>query len=177
VRKLKIVFPLVVFIGLLSVVGCSKSNNNNSTSNKDSVIYSSWTQLAMTYSTADSDYEQSISAPILTQKVLSTSVILGYVGIITNSNDTATENASEFFDQAFDLGQIELFSLADFSTVSTGFLYRFMVIPGNTITSTALRKYSRQQLEKMSFKDIQNAINSPVQGIWSGISLAKPATP
>jgi hypothetical protein len=131
----------------------------------------------MSYSTTDSDYEQSISAPILTQKVLSTSVILGYVGIITNTSDTATENASEFFDQGFDIGQIELFSGVDFSTVTTGFLYRFMVIPGNTLTSTALHNYTRQQLEKMTFKDIQNAINTPVQGTSSGISTAKPATP
>jgi hypothetical protein len=176
VRKLKIVLPVVVFIGLLSTVGCSKSSNNN-TSSKDSVFYSPWTQLALTYSTTDSAYEENIPAAVLTQKVLSTSVILGYIGIITGTADTATENASEFFDQGFDLGQIEIFSGVDYSTSNSGFLYRFVVIPGNTLTSTALRNYTRQQLEKMSFKDVQNAMNTPVQGTSSGISTAKPATP
>jgi hypothetical protein len=131
----------------------------------------------MSFSSTDSVYEQDIPATILTQKVLSTAVILGYVGIITNTADTAAENASEFFDQGFDLGEIELFSGADYSTVTTGFLYRFVVIPGNTITSTALRNYTKQQLEKMSFKDIQNAMNTPAEGTSSGSSTLKPATP
>ena len=58
---------------LFTSVGCSKSNNNSS-SNKDSVLYSSWQAFNMKYegqdSNNDSVYDQTITASAVTQNIL-----------------------------------------------------------------------------------------------------------
>jgi hypothetical protein len=184
VRKLKIVFPAVVFIGLLSVVSCSKSNNNNSSSGKDSVFYSPWLTISMSATDAgDTAFTETISASRVTASIVSGGAVMTYLGEpgFPSTGDTAAESAVDFgLYTTLVPGSIELASFGlnnDFTTSNSGLLFRYVVIPGTVLATTSLHNYTRQQLEKMSFKDIQNAINTPVQGTSSGISTAKPATP
>ena len=150
-----LILTATVSVIVLSMVSCKKTTTNN-TVIKDSIYYSPWTTLAMQFNSTDSAYEESISASGLTQNVLSTGAILGYVGIVTGTADTATEQGSEFFAQAFDLGQIELFSGQDFS----GYLYRYVIIPGTVLQSTSLANLTKTQLQHMSFSDVQKAVNA-----------------
>ena len=148
---------------LLMSVGCSKNNNNSSSSSKtDSVFYSPWIKLQMT-SVGDTVYYQDIAASKLTQSLLSTGLVVGYLGY-PNNGDTSINNALEYgLYQIFDVGQVEVQSygyLNDFSFTSSGLLYRYVLIPGTAITSTALKNFSKEQLKGMSLKDITKALSS-----------------
>jgi hypothetical protein len=143
-------------------VGCSKNNNNSSSSKTDSVFYSPWIKLQMT-SVGDTVYYQDIAASKLTQSLLSTGLVVGYLGY-PNNGDTSVNNALEYgLYQIFDVGQVEVQSygyLNDFSFSSSGLLYRYVLIPGTAITSTALKNFSKEQLKGMSLKDITKALSS-----------------
>jgi len=81
---------IVGLIGLVSTIGCKKTTNNTVVK-QDSVFYSAWMQLKMT-NVGDTAYYQDISASRLTQTVLSTGVVLSYLGS-PGSSDTAVATA------------------------------------------------------------------------------------
>jgi hypothetical protein len=148
-----------VSVIVLSMVSCKKTTTNT-TVIKDSIYYSPWIDLSMQFSSADSAYEQTITASGLTQSVLSTGAVIGYVGIITATADTAAEAASDYFATGYDIGQIEIFSGIDYSTATTGFLYRYVIIPGTVLQTTSLAKLTKTQLQHLSFTDVQKAVSA-----------------
>jgi hypothetical protein len=157
----------VSVIMILTMVSCKKTTTNT-TVIKDSIYYSPWIDLSMQFSSADSAYEETITAAGLTQSVLSTGAVIGYVGIITATADTAAEAASDYFATGYDIGQIEIISGIDYSTVTTGFLYRYVIIPGTVLQTTSLAKLTKTQLQHLSFTDVQKAV--------SGTTTAQGAT-
>jgi len=165
--KFLILTATVSVIMILTMVSCKKTTTNT-TVIKDSIYYSPWVDLSMAFSSTDSAWEQTITASGLTQSVLSTGAVIGYVGIITATADTAAEAASDYFATGYDIGQIEIFSNADYSTTTTGFLYRYVIIPGTVLESTSLAKLTKTQLQHLSFTDVQKAV--------SGTTTAQGAT-
>ena len=156
-----------VSVIVLSMVSCKKTTTNT-TVIKDSIYYSPWMNMSMAFNSTDSAWEETISASGLTQSVLSTGAVIGYVGIITATADTAAEASSDYFSTGYDIGQIEFFSLLDYSTATTGFLYRYVIIPGTVLESTSLAKLTKTQLQHLSFTDVQKAV--------SGTTAAQGAT-
>ena len=66
-----------------------------------------------------------------------------------------------------DVNLIELQSYGykrDYSTTNSGYIYRYVVIPGSVLTTT-LKDFSKDQLKKMSFTDIQKMISPSAQGV------------
>jgi hypothetical protein len=173
VRKLKIVFSalfvIVSFASLFSVAGCKKTYT---TVVRDSVYYSSWIPLKMTFDGTDSIYFQDFTEDRLTPKVVSSGAVLGYLGYPSGS-DTVAQSVSEFtaiygVQQIFSAGGIEVQSFADLTYSATaGYLYRYVIIPGNVLSTTSLKNLSKDQLSKMKFTDIESAIKS-AQGTSSG---------
>lgn len=141
-RKVKIFFLTAAVIGFFSLIGCSKSNNNSSPST-DSVYTSSWTTLAMSFNSTDSDYEQNISAPAITSAILDDGVVLGYGAYLNNNNDTVVEQALEFdMYQTFSVGNI--FLQAGFD--NSGLWYRYVIIPGSVLTTNNLTPLEAKSL-------------------------------
>ncbi|GGB12069.1 hypothetical protein [Puia dinghuensis] len=162
-RKLKFIFSaaalVVSIVSLISVGGCTK---NTTYQTKDSVYYSGWMTLSMTGTNHDSLWYEDIAAKSVTASVLRSGAVLGYVGS-ASSGDTTALSASEYgFSQILNVGNIEL---QYYLTDQSGLLYRYVVIPGNVLTTT-FKNFSQDQLKRMSFTDVQKAINT--QGASSG---------
>jgi hypothetical protein len=170
VRKLKFL-SLVILIAstFFLFVGCSKSNNNNSASTKDSVLYSAWQPFSMTFegidNNSDSIYDQTTIAAAITQNVLDKGTVLVY---ISNGSGSYADATNAGFSVVLGVGQIYI---STYGSVPSNFTWRYMVIPGNiatTSTSGSVQTYTPSQLKTMSY--------SAVSGIL-GISEAKKLTP
>lgn len=174
-RKLKIVFSalflIVSFSALISVTGCKKTYN---TVVQDSVYYSSWTPLALTMHVGtnnDTVYYQDFNNSRITAKIISRGAVIGYFGQIVNK-DTTLSVASDWATyygvlQQLQVGVLDLSALVDISYSKGGFLYRYVIIPGNVLANSSLKDMSKDQLSKMKFTDLQQALNN-AQGTVSG---------
>lgn len=166
-RKLKIVFSalflIVSFAALISVTGCKKTYN---TVVQDSVYYSSWTPLSMTLNVSsnnDSIYFQDFNNSKITAKLISRGVIIGYFGQVV-SGDTTVSIASDWTPyygvlQQLQVGVLDLSAFVDLSYSKGGFLYRYVLIPGNVLSNSSLKDMSKDQLSKMKFTDLQQALS------------------
>jgi len=111
----------------------------------------------------DTLYVQDITAPKITANIVSKGAVVGYFGYVTQSGDTAAFNEAEFgynTGVVFATGLIEITGYGvDISYNNGGFLFRYVVIPGNVLT-TSFNGMTQQQLNKMSFTDLQKAISA-----------------
>jgi hypothetical protein len=174
VRKLKFVFPalfaVVSFASLFSVSSCKKTYT---TVVQDSIYYSPWIPFKMTYDSRDTLYFQDFPTKKLTAKVISSGVVLGYGGFPAGG-DTVIQSLSELtalygVQQILWPDTIEVQSLSDLSySANSGLLYRYVIIPGNVLATTSLKDMSHDQLSKMKFTDIQQAIKNPALGVSTG---------
>jgi hypothetical protein len=153
VRKLKILTLLGLVAGAIFMsVGCSKSNNNSS-SNKDSVLYSAWQSFNMKYegldNNNDSVYDQTVTASSITQSILDKGSVVVYIA--DGSGDYANA-ADAGFSVTFGLGQIYI---STYSAIPSGWTFRYVVIPGNiSVTSQgSVRTYTPNQLKAMTYDE------------------------
>ena len=158
-RKLKVIFSaaalVISIVSLISVGGCTK-NTNNTYQTKDSVYHSAWITLSMTGTNHDSLWYEDIAAKSVTAAIIRGGAVLGYVGA-ASSGDTTALSASEYgLSQLLNVGNIEVQS---YLTNQSGLLYRYVVIPGNVLTTT-FKGFSQDQLKRMSFTDVEKAINA-----------------
>ena len=159
---------------LFLTVGCKKTTNNT-TVVKDSIYYSSWSQLTMKLNVDannDSIYYQDFDNSKITQSVVSTGAIIGFFGTV-NSGDTTALNVAELsayynIEQQISVGVLDISALADLSYSNGGFLYRYVIIPGNVLANTSLANLTKTQLQHMSFTDVQKAV--------SGVATSQGAT-
>src|SRR5579864_3924798 len=75
-----LVAALILIIGMIS---CSKGSTGPAgpagPAGPDSIVYSAWIPLALTYVAADTLFEQTINAPSITKAILDSGVVLSYV--------------------------------------------------------------------------------------------------
>jgi len=177
VRKLKILFAGLSFCALVTTVNCKKTTNNT-TVKQDSVFYSPWMALSMQGfidNNGDTVYLQDFVTKHLDPSLLTKSLVIGYLGYPNPSgNDTIAQNSSEFsptFQQIFLTDTVEVSSLNyDFSTVNSGYYYRYVIVPGNVLSTTSIRNYSEADLKKISYPDLTRALNTPAQGTAAKIT-------
>ena len=168
-RKLKILSLVILIAGSFFLsVGCSKSNSNSS-STKDSVLYSAWKPFSLTYeglnSNSDSIYDEVAVAAAITQNVLDKGTVLVYV---SNGSGSYAVAADAGFSVVLSVGQIYL---STYGAVSSSYKWRYVIIPGTIATTTAsgsLQSYTPSQLKTMSY--------AAVSGIL-GISATSKLTP
>jgi hypothetical protein len=168
VRKLKIFLPALVVIAMLSTTGCKKTTTNN-TVVKDSVYYSAWlplsTQMTIDPSSGDTFYTQQISAPAITASVISKGAVIGYYGYPTSGGDTLMFDEAEFgsfAEMSVTTGNIEIDAASDLTYTNNGYLFRYVIIPGNVLV-TSFNGLTQQQLHRLSFSDVQKAVNTAKQ--------------
>ena len=158
-------------IGMISLIGCTKTTNNT-TVVKDSIYYSHWTELntqLQVDAQNDSLYVQSITAPSITASIISSGAVIGYYGYPNGSGDTAMFSEAEMSlivptQMLVSPGTIQILSVGDLSySAQAGYLFRYVVIPGDVLAGTSMNGMTQQQLNKMSFSDVQKAISSAKQ--------------
>ena len=164
---MKIIFPaLFVVVSLASLFSVSSCKKTYNTVVQDSIYYSPWIPFKMNYDSQDTLYFQDFAAKKLTAKVISNGVVLGYGGYPAGK-DTVIQSLSELtaiygVQQILWADTIEVQSFFDLTyTATNGLLYRYVIIPGNVLATTSLKNMSRDQLNKMKFTDIQQAIRKP----------------
>jgi hypothetical protein len=168
VSKLKFFLGAAVVIGSFATTSCKKTTTNN-TVVKDSVYYSAWIPLSTALqvdNAGDSFYVDEITASAITAKVISQGAIVGYFGYPVSTTDTLIFNEAEFgynTEVGISPGAIDIQSVVDLTyTGSTGYLFRYVIIPGNVLT-TSFNGMTQQQLNKLSFSDVQKAVNAAKQ--------------
>ena len=154
----------VLFAGMaLIFFACSKGTTGpagpQGPPGPDSVIHSNWIVLNMVSHDNDTTFDETLSAPAITQKILDSGIILTYISVQDNTNTTLVFNAAPYFlSEIFSPGQIDLVAPADF----TGVNYRYVVIPGSTtagtITSGPAKGLTVSELRAMSYSAVQKMI-------------------
>jgi hypothetical protein len=161
VSKLTI-FSLAAVIFLYSATSCKKTTNNT-TVVKDSIYYSPWNTISMSFDNTDSFYYQDFNNSRITPSIIRSGAILGYFGF-PGQSDTSIQSAAEFdyiaVSELIGVGVLELQTATDISTSQTGALYRYVIIPGNVLATSSLKGMTKEQLNKMKFTDIQKALNN-----------------
>lgn len=134
-------------------VGCSKSNNNSS-STKDSVLYSAWQSFNMKYegldNNNDSVYDQTISASAVTQSILDKGSVLVYV---SDGNGDYADASNAGFSVILAVGQIYI---STYGSVPSSYQWRYVVVPGTiatTSSSGSVKTYTPSQLKALSYKE------------------------
>lgn len=163
-RKLKVCFLLALAAGLVSVIGCKKSYNTTVVGGKDSIYYSPWITLSMGFSQVDptfgdSAYEQIITAKKVTQSIISHGVVLTYIiQGLTNNGDTVISNAESILNPFLYVNSIDLYTGA-YGDLS-GVPFRYVIIPGNVLTTTVFKDYSSAQLKKLSYTEVNGLLKA-----------------
>jgi hypothetical protein len=156
-----LVAALVLIIGMIS---CSKGSTGpagpRGPAGPDSVVYSVWTPLALTYVPADTLFEQTITAPSITKAILDSGVILSYVNFQDTSGTyhvipTAGLTGIGVFED-FAVGKINIASVRDYSKLP----YRYVTIPGslktgNSASTQKVKGYTIQELKAMPYEQVQ----------------------
>jgi hypothetical protein len=161
-----LVAAIVIIIGMIS---CSKGSTGPAgpagPAGPDSVIYSAWTPLALTYVAKDTLFEQTINAPSITKAILDSGVVLSYVNFQDTSGTyhvipTAGLVTIGIFED-FAVGQINIQSVRDYSTLP----YRYVVIPGskkagNSAATQKVKGYTIQELKAMPYEQVQQVLGN-----------------
>jgi len=161
-----LVAAVVIITGMIS---CSKGSTGPAgpagPAGPDSVVYSAWIPLALTYVAKDTLFEQTINAPSITKAILDSGVILSYVnfqdtiGIYHVIPTTGLLGIGVFED--FSVGQINIQSIRDFSTLP----YRYVTIPGslktgNSASTQKVKGYTIQELKAMPYEKVQQVLGN-----------------
>jgi hypothetical protein len=154
---------------ITGMISCSKGDTGPAgpagPAGPDSVAYSSWTPLALTYVPADTLFEQVINAPAITKAILDSGVVLSYVNFLEQNGTyhivpTAGLTGIGIFED-FAVGQINIESIQDFSTLP----YRYVVIPGslktgNSASTQKVKGYTIQELKAMPYEQVQQVLGN-----------------
>jgi hypothetical protein len=159
-------------LGILLVVGmisCKKGDTGPAgpagPAGPDSVVYSSWIELTPTYNANDTAFEQTISAPSITQGILDSGIILSYLNIGTNGNSDVVPVSSLnyiFSLEEFTVGNIYLTIFPDIDL--TGYPYRYVTIPGSKIegnkSTGSVKGHAISELKSMPYEHVQEILGS-----------------
>src|SRR5258708_22607565 len=124
----------------------------------------------MAYDAVGTLYFQDFANSKLTAKVISNGAVLGYLAYPSNG-DTVVQSVAELttflgVQQIFTAGTIELQAFYDLTYSASsgqGYLYRYVIIPGNVLASTSLKGLSQDQLSKMKLDRKSTRLNSSHQ--------------
>jgi hypothetical protein len=160
---------VVATILVIGLIGCSKGTTGPTgapgpagAAGPDSVIYSPWMSLTLTYVAADTLFEQTITAPSITKAILDSGVVLSYVNFEESDGTyhvipTAGLTGIGFFED-FSVGAINISSVNDYSTLP----YRYVVIPGSLTAgnsvSAKIKGYTVQELKAMPYEQVQQVL-------------------
>lgn len=170
-------FSLAITVIAFSISGCSKGSAGPAgpagPSGSDSVLHSAWIQLSMDQNVdanSDTFYTQTITAASLTGSVISTDVVVSYIGVpgsgpngttgtdtlVVNVSDVYTLTGGGYITQDLLPGIIELLSNFDLS----GNLYRYVIVPSSVLTTSTFKQYTKDQIRAMDFTTLSKLVNT-----------------
>ena len=161
-----LVAALILIIGMIS---CSKGSTGPAgpagPAGPDSIVYSAWIPLALTYVAADTLFEQTINAPSITKAILDSGVVLSYVNFEEQNGTyhvvpTAGLTGLGIYED-FAVGQINIESVQDYSTLP----YRYVTIPGsmktgNSASTQKVKGYTIEELKAMPYEQVQQVLGN-----------------
>jgi hypothetical protein len=160
-KNLKLVAGWALGIAFF-ILGCSKGTTGPAgpagPAGPDSVIHSAWIPLNTPLNATDSFYEQNISAPSLTQSVLDSGMVIGYLGGLDNGGNTNVVPADLYVTETFTVGNILIQSLVDYT--GSGVNYRYILIKG-TIADQLGKLYTKQEIRTMSYQTLMKLLGVP----------------
>ena len=121
---------------------------------------------------SDTSYSETLTATAITQDVLNSAVVVGYIRFLDAYGDTTILNASAAMTESFIVGNIELFSGAPYPSNSSGsdfsgYDYRYVIIPAkiaiNSVSSNG-HMYTSDQLKTMSYPALTRILGIPANG-------------
>lgn len=156
--------PVAAVVLIIGMISCSKGSTGPAgpagPAGPDSVTYSPWTPLSLTYVAADTLFEQTINAPSITKAILDSGVVLSYVNFQEQNGTyhvvpTVGLPGIGIFED-FAVGQINIESVQDYSTLP----YRYVVIPGslkagNSSSTQKVKGYTIEELKAMPYEQVQ----------------------
>lgn len=161
-RSLLCAATIIIVIGLSS---CSKGTTGpagpQGPAGPDSVVYSNWISLSFTYNSNDSLYEDTLSAPTITEGILDSGIILTYIEFPDANNVSHIQPVSSLnyiISEDYSVGQINIISTQDLTNLQ----YRYVTIPGSKTagnsTNRKVNGYTTQQLKAMSYAQVQQVL-------------------
>jgi len=170
-------FAFAVSVLAFVIAGCQKSGTGpagptgatgaTGPAGPDSTIHSQWIVLNMSIAATYTDssgntdtlYTDTLPAPMITQTILDSGVILSYLSYIDTTGATNVLNAADYFTpQLFQVGQIALTSVN--VDLSNGYSCRYVIIPGTVLaTNSILKGYTKAQLKAADYNFIANALH------------------
>jgi hypothetical protein len=164
-KQTKILLAVVTIV-ITGLIGCSKGSTGPAgpagPAGPDSVMYSNWTALALDSIPADQLWEQTISAPSITQDILDSGLVLSYIQYTDNNNSEHIQSVASLGSLIWDdysLGQINMFANLNLS----GYLYRYVVIAGSKKVNGSTMKikgYTPSELKAMSYDQLQKVLTN-----------------
>ena len=155
----------VATIVIMGLISCSKGDTGPAgpvgPAGPDSVMYSDWIALSLTFNNTDSLYEQTILAPSITQGILDSGLVVSYIQYTDqNTNEVHIQSIASLGSLIWDdysLGKVNMFANINL----TGFLYRYVAIPGSKKvngTTIKVKGYTPAELKAMSFEQLQKVL-------------------
>jgi hypothetical protein len=156
----------VATIIIMGMVGCSKGSTGPAgpagPAGPDSVLYSSWITLKSPYTNTDSLYDDTLTAPSITKRIIDSGVILSYIQYTDANNIVHIQPMASLGSIIFEDFTVGKINLASPNVNLTGFLYRYVVIPGskktNSTTPGKVKGYTPEELKAMSYEQAQQVL-------------------
>jgi len=161
---------LAASLCLIMSTGCKKGDTGPmGPAGPDSVQYSSWNALAMTYTgmdtNGDSVFTQTITASAITSAIVNKGSVIGYLLVSSPlTGDSSVINASLALQEFVGTGKIDLVS---YGTDWSGYDYRYVIIPGKIVTSRtsgSVSTYTGDQLRQLDYSTLSKTLQIPAAG-------------
>lgn len=166
-KKFRGLLALAVIL-MIGVASCSKGDTGPAgpagPAGPDSVVYSPWINLEFVDNTTNNEWEDTLTTPSLTQRILDSGVVMTYV----NFQDTdgtyhvvAVSSMSSIMLEDYSVGHINIIAASDYS----GLPYRYVTIPGSKIVGNGANakfgSYTIAELKSMPFEQVQKVLSAP----------------
>ncbi len=165
ISRLILILNSVIVMGM---IGCSKKGDQGpigprGPAGPDSVVYSQWITLNSTYNPDDTLFEDTLSAPSITQGILDSGIILTYVNFQESDGTyhvVPVSSLNYFISEDYSLGHINIIATADL----TGLPYRYVTIPGSKIegnrSSGSIQGHTIQEMKTLPFTEVQKIVGT-----------------
>lgn len=165
--KAKAIIISLLSIPILAFTGC-KDKDNEPDDLDATVYYSEWITPSA-WLGESGDWYFSVDAPDLTADIVERGVILAFVALDGDIYDAAVRPLPAYAVGANWNFLIPDYEIIEFTSdmisrpVTAGNNFRFIAIPGNTLTlkSASMKNISEKELRTMSYKDVCKLLNIP----------------
>lgn len=156
-KNLKL-FSILFLVSSVAIISCSKGTAGPAgpagPAGAGETMHSSWISLVTPYvgkdNNGDSLFQQAVTSASLTQNILDSGLVLSYFEL-SDGSVIDVADFSSFIDVAYTLNTI---TITGIGTNLSNVLFRYVIIPGTTTITGALKQYTKAQIKDMSYSTI-----------------------